>query len=402
MKRLIALILAIALFAILITGCGNAKSDEPPTTAPAETEPPTTEPTETDPPTTTPTETEPTEIKPEVWDFTVEDLVAELSDPSDWQSSVTTETEDYVVSYFLSEHNTVSVYCFSEKDGALFAVTTSISIYTNDTVENLAAGVHRTITKIANTDVKTAEKETEERQIRITYNPDVDVDVLNLPCSIADINSNDFFSSEERLQTFNNCIDSYAFDDLQEYVNQYIADYNPSESDNASKILDEINNLVPELENCSIEYDSFEETYTARYNGAGEIGWDTSITASASKDSLSAYIGFMASDWLFFDTISIKYSSDNTDTRHYDSWDIERDVLSGGNIEEYTEFGVTDSTYQSFKDAETVVIRFQNSKTGETYDHTLTEAEKNSIIVLREMSAAYRNLSDMAYHFYNC
>lgn len=216
------------------------------------------------------------------------------------------------------------------------------------------------------------------------------------------VNTADFFGDPERQAKYQEYFQSYQLGELLEYVNAYIDENGPQKSDSAYKILDILGDEIVNIcEKCTISYDSFEETYTAYYSGVEEISTSVCIVPRTSGSDYRVFAGFQKDDWLFFDRISIKLSeSDDTLRQSFDSWDVETDVINGG-IEEYALLDIGEDDAELFGTSQDVIIRFENSETDETFDHELSESERMAVYGLYEIRDAYVDLSNLLYRWNN-
>jgi hypothetical protein len=322
-------------------------------------------------------------------------FIAKLGEIDEWGEPITCELDNYNATYFLNSDNDVVVFCFSEKDGTVFAVATSVSDDSDDSVQQKASKVHVDVAFLVdaseNESFTFTTKDGSSRDILFSISPTAQIKAKNLPCSVAQINPVDFFSDEERIEACEQYVNTFDFKGLKGYVETYIAETNPKEYDSAYSILVVLDTAIPLVENCIIEYDSFEGIYTLKYKGAEKIGRDVSlVTRLISEDGYFSFendIGFRASDWVFFERVKIKYSADDIDNRSFDYGDITRDVISGSGIEEYTDYTLPHrpEDIQRFEDAEEIVIRFESDTADKTYDHTLTAAEKNGFVALAKL-----------------
>ena len=83
-------------------------------------------------------------------------------------------------------------------------------------------------------------------------------------------------------------------------------------------------------------------------------------------------MGFKKNDWLFFDEISITSQNKETETKSFNSYDINRDVIASG-IKESV-FSIFPNAAK-FIDDENIIIRFSNTGKRENVDHQLTDLE---------------------------
>lgn len=234
-----------------------------------------------------------------------------------------------------------------------------------------------------------------------TLSDDPEIQSCSVCGDTARIANCDFFSNETRAEMYKELIESYQYAELQSYVQQYIDACPPKETDNAYAILSLIEEHISALGNCVISYDSFEEEYTVKYRNAEEISNNVNFVSTVSGSHYEAQVGFIAYDWLFFDHIYIKFSSEEIESNYISGSTINREVLNGGIIQEYATFFVDYDEIEKYETAETIVIRFENSETGEAIDHILTEAERNGIVTLVKLRYTYVELSNLLFRYKN-
>ena len=237
----------------------------------------------------------------------------------------------------------------------------------------------------------------EDHSYSLTDDPEIEICTYCSDRKRAD--TCDFFSNELRQSQYKEFIKSHKYTELRDYVQQYIDDCPPLETDNAYEILSIIEYYSPTLDNCIMQYDEFDEDYTISYRNAEKITRSVNVVPTVCESDLTVHVGFIASDWLFFDKLYIKFSSDHTESHSYESYDIERDVLSGGNIREYVTLYVGEYDLEDYETAEKITIRFENSETGEVIDHQMTDAEKDGVVALLKLKISYSKLSNLLYQY---
>lgn len=210
----------------------------------------------------------------------------------------------------------------------------------------------------------------------------------------------DFFSDEARQADYVDMYESYQYSALYDYVSAYIEETAPDDNDSAYYILDLIEPLLPYEEIWSVSHDDFDDSYSISFSGADEISSSQSVEVNVNGTMLDIAVGFVKSDWLFFDEVSISIDGDVTNY-YFKSYDVERDVISGGKIKEYVFCDFDSDVLTQLKSVERVVLRFTNSDTGENYDHTLSQDEINALYIGFLLRRNNAELSDLLYHYNN-
>lgn len=210
----------------------------------------------------------------------------------------------------------------------------------------------------------------------------------------------DFFSDEARQADYVDMYESYQYSALYDYVSAYIEETAPDDNDSAYYILDLIEPLLPYEEIWSVSHDDFDDSYSISFSGADEISNSQSVEVNVNGTMLDIAVGFVKSDWLFFDEVSISIDGDVTNY-YFKSYDVERDVISGGKIKEYVFCDFDSDVLTQLKSAERVVLRFTNSDTSENYDRTLSQDEINALYIGFLLRRNNAELSNLLYHYNN-
>lgn len=337
--------------------------------------------------------------------MTTDDVMESLTtDDYSWNPYISVVLNKYDVDYFVNEYGNISVFCY-KKTGTqeLFCVLIVTHANLNNFVISKAQNAQNFLLSSASDNARYTRLQKDDDLIFSIYAPEYEEsEIYDLPHTIRDVNNSDFFADEERQKTYEELFTSYQYQELEEYVNQYIDNYSPEDHDNAFRIRAIINSLTEIVNNCDIQYDEFDEKYTVYFDGADTISLSTNIVPTVCETSFIARVGFFRNNWLFFDKLSIKFlNSDEIETHHFDSWDIERNIVQGG-IEEYTTISIDDKKLEKYENSDSVVLRFENTDTGEVIDHVLTDEELNGIIGAIKLRIAYVDLSNMLYRWNNC
>lgn len=190
----------------------------------------------------------------------------------------------------------------------------------------------------------------------------------------------DFFTDAARQEKFTELRESYQYDELIAYVREYIG-AGVSKEDYANDILATLEPLEGNSDKWIVDFDDFDGTYSLTFPGANSISQDISVCVSVDKGSSKITVGFQRGDWLFFDHIYLSIDGEVVDSGYYKSYNIERNVLGGGLVEEKCNYSIDGEILDKLKDAERVVIRFENGDNDETFDHVLTQEEIGAILM---------------------
>lgn len=228
---------------------------------------------------------------------------------------------------------------------------------------------------------------------------DDDAEIETRPVESTTTGAPDFFSDKERQSTYKELYISYQYANLLNYLNEYISEHSPSDADSVYKILKFVEPAAEAVQNCTVVYDEFDNDYSVNYNGNTGIDASTCVYGEVSGTYIKVTLGFVKSDWLFFDKTTIKFSDDDKDTSLYNSYNIQRDTIGGGNIKESVFITPSDKETDKYKTDKDITIRFENRETNETFDHTLTQTEKNAVATMGILYRAYRNCSDLQYNW---
>lgn len=213
-------------------------------------------------------------------------------------------------------------------------------------------------------------------------------------------NPNDFFGSQDRQNAYRVAFESYNFDSVIDQCNTYLESVSsPRADDNAYEAISLANAAAETARNCIVIADDFDDAYTIYYDGVQEISNDIAIVPSGEGTFTTVKAGFYASDWLFFDRIQIKADNEMIYDASFETYDKETDVIAGGSVFEGAILGNVDLS--AIANASNAIIRFKNTETGETHDHTLTVAEKAACGAVCLCCETNRNLSDLMFHYNN-
>lgn len=209
--------------------------------------------------------------------------------------------------------------------------------------------------------------------------------------------STSFFSDKENRLAYDELYKSYRYSELKECVQAYIDNNEITDDDVAYTILEYIEPVIAFESEWAIVYDEFDNTYLLIFNGADKLSSSNSVKVSLSKTHLDIKIGFRKNGWLFFDKVALSIDGEKAYTASIKN--RTDNIISGNTIEEYCSCSFYDNILESIGKAETVILRFSNKKSGENYDHTLSQTEKNALYCGYLLRVNNRDLSDLLYHY---
>lgn len=211
--------------------------------------------------------------------------------------------------------------------------------------------------------------------------------------------STSFFSEKENRLTYDELYKSYRYSELKEYVQAYIDKNEVTDDDDAYTILEYIDSVITFENEWNITFDEFDSKYVLFFNEAMEISISNSVKVSLIGTHLDIKIGFRKDGWLFFDEVALSIDGERAYSASVKSYNRTENVISGNMIEEYCSCSFYDSVLESIGNAETVILRFSNKKSGENYDHTLSQSEKDALYCGLLLSINNRELSNLIYHY---
>lgn len=211
--------------------------------------------------------------------------------------------------------------------------------------------------------------------------------------------STSFFSETENRSTYDELYKSYCYSELKHYVQDYINNNEVTSDDVAYTILEYVDLVIPFEDEWNISFDEFDSKYKLTFNGATEISGSNSVEVLLSGTHLDIKVGFRKNGWLFFDNIALSIDGERVYSASVKSYNRTDNVISGKMIEEYCFCGFYDDVLESVGNAETVILRFSNKTSGEYYDHTLSQNEKDALYCGLLLRRNNRELSDLIYHY---
>lgn len=211
--------------------------------------------------------------------------------------------------------------------------------------------------------------------------------------------STSFFSEKENRLTYDELYKSYRYSELKKYVQAYIDKNEVTDDDVAYTILDYIDTVIAFESEWNVTFDEFDSKYVLFFNGATEITDSNSVKVSLNGTHLDIKIGFRKNGWLFFDKVALSIDGKRAYSASVKSFNRTENVISGNMIEEYCSCSFYDSVLESIGKAETVILRFSNKESGENYDHTLSQGEKDALYCGYLLRINNRELSNLIYHY---
>lgn len=201
--------------------------------------------------------------------------------------------------------------------------------------------------------------------------------------------------SEEQSQACNVLLQSCQYSDLHEYISELTVDGYLQKDESSSELLGWLEQLEDIRKKCEVITDSFTGKTSIYYSGVRDISDQINVVPIVQITdygaSMEYELGFRKSGWLFFDTISVTSHNKKTEAKSFNSFDINRDAISG-NIVQESVFSVFPSV-EKFIDDENVMIRFENTDKRENIDHQLTDVEVSAISTLAELRNLHGSVS---------
>lgn len=237
-------------------------------------------------------------------------------------------------------------------------------------------------------DTRTAEWIDEENHVNVFCVSAKDSEFADdtLPVMLRDIRSeNEFFSDEMRREEYSAYLEKCDYQGLVSYLEEYIENRQVDKNDVVEEVLETAKTILPVLsESCIVETDEFDNSTSIRYAMLDtDISEDTCIIPKMilvySRPTVECILGFMKSDWLFFDSISV-LGGEEQKNAGFNTSKIFRDVISGSVVKESVfSSGVFDSAFNAAVMCGEGKIRFENSDKQENYEHTLTSTELEAL-----------------------
>lgn len=201
--------------------------------------------------------------------------------------------------------------------------------------------------------------------------------------------------SAEKLKELRTLVDAYDFKGVLTLIDAYEKE-NVIPDDAHIRNLQKIaESASPLQDKCSRVYDDIEEETRVFYKGIESISKKVHVVPYAYKSSVYTDVGFVASDWLFFDDWTIKAGETKISGYVGDFGDY-REVLRGGR-------GVTEVAQResidykeicAIHDTGAAKLRFENTDDHKTRDYDLSAAEIEALYTVYTLNKAYKESSD--------
>lgn len=234
-----------------------------------------------------------------------------------------------------------------------------------------------------------------------TYYP-IDGDPIEATMVNGDVFSNEtepdstsFFSNKENRTQYEELYKSYRYAELKELVQTYINTNEVTSDDVAYTLLDYIEPVLPYEDKWYADLDEFDSKYEWSFDDADSINQYDSVAVFLKGTDLDIMIGFQKNGWLFFDKIALSIDGEEVYSKSDRLGERTRTVISGNLIMEYCFCNFNSKVLESVGKAETVILRFSNKKSGENFDHTLSQEEKDALYCGYLLRINNRDLSDL-------
>jgi|GEM_PF-4067508 len=271
----------------------------------------------------------------------------------------------------------------------------------NSTIQNYLDKIKENISLLLETDILelTDIVSYEEDGIEITtivFNGDFEYQ--NLPTSLRDAAISNFFDSEERTALYNQYYKAGQYAELNVLLDQYIESENPTASDPVYITKGILEPILPILDNIMNVYDEVEGKSKIYFNGVHEITNEICLLPSKEGESkgFDITIGFRNPDWIFFNRVVIRLENDETISETYKSYDVNTEILSGEILEAVTVSQINSAKMSEFHPT---MIKFENTQTGATYEHIVTESEIEALTMIQKFQFLNSELSNLRYRW---
>lgn len=210
------------------------------------------------------------------------------------------------------------------------------------------------------------------------------------------IASNEFFADDDRISKYYGLLMNCRYEELYSMLEEYLAGEDITGIDAIKELEACLSELIELMSSCVVTEDSIEGNAKIQYKDALDISAKQCIipileTSKYTGAMIEYKLGLQKNDWLFFDRITaVAGESKNTCT--YKSYEVNRDVLSGGKICEYIYSSGFNLIFSNAKELSAGTIRFENTSTKEIFDHEITETELNAIIILEQINTLHDKL----------
>lgn len=216
-----------------------------------------------------------------------------------------------------------------------------------------------------------------------------------------EIASLDFLDSDENVKHARNLLHEAKIGELKDFLQQYIDQSSPADTDNVYRILEIIAPVEAVADKLVLETDEFSNKSKVYYPGLTEISSDTYIIPYSTSGKFNIDVGFIGDNWIFMKKSILKYGDEENDTYTLSSdsggTSNTRDVLDGGRVLEigHTDIYLVESAKEIVSKPESEwAIRLYGDD-DKTLDHTLTAVEKDALITFStyyEAMSAFKEL----------
>ena len=201
--------------------------------------------------------------------------------------------------------------------------------------------------------------------------------------------------SAEKLKELRTLVDAYDFKGVLTLIDAYEKENVIPDDAHIRNLKKIAESASPLQDKCSRVYDDIEEETRVFYKGIESISKKVHVVPYAYKSSVYTDVGFVASDWLFFDDWTIKAGETKISGYVGDFGDY-REVLRGGR-------GVTEVAQResidykeicAIHDTGAAKLRFENTDDHKTRDYDLSAAEIEALYTVYTLNKAYKESSD--------
>lgn len=201
--------------------------------------------------------------------------------------------------------------------------------------------------------------------------------------------------SAEKLKELRTLVDAYDFKGVLTLIDAYEKENVIPDDAHIRNLKKIAESASPLQDKCSRVYDDIEEETQVFYKGIESISKKVHVVPYAYKSSVYTDVGFVASDWLFFDDWTIKAGETKISGYVGDFGDY-REVLRGGR-------GVTEVAQResidykeicAIHDTGAAKLRFENTDDHKTRDYDLSAVEIEALYTVYTLNKAYKESSD--------
>ncbi|MBD5394989.1 MAG: hypothetical protein HDR71_12170 [Lachnospiraceae bacterium] len=230
----------------------------------------------------------------------------------------------------------------------------------------------------------------------ISYAYIIDSDITNFTPTVQISSDTDYFLHADTEEYKLACTEG-RYNDIFHDVQSYIDECNPPTYDSAYTIQSILSPIINDWESIKVEYDSIENHATFYYSNVENINNDIHFVpyALTNERNIRSLIGFYDSDWLFFDSIIIS-SDDNI--RISASKNKIEDVVNGGRVYEAYIYAIDDDDLNQLLSSPDHTIRFKG-KNDDYIDYAMTDKEYEALVAISKFQNVRNILSDLLFHF---